>query len=174
MTHVKRILMILSIILLAIMALPVSATDTCVENEAVVNRLLHDFIEHGDTTAATALLTADFTAHDPLNGEMDRDTFISFYADLDIIVPEYALMSGRDMVALQILNIQDPPVMFDTNRFDFGPYGVASTLWTFFRVENGQISAAWLIYDELSLLQFVGEPSRPSDGNSRGFSGMAG
>jgi len=172
MTRSTTLSMIALITLLLItFAMPVGASEdaTLLENESMIERLVNDFITSGDTSAAETILNQTFVAHDPLNGDMDRDTFIEFYAAVEAAMPEYVLMSGGQMVALQILNVENPPTMLDTNHFTFGPNGMLDTLWSFFYIADGQIVEAWLIYDELSLWQFVGEPGSPGgEPNNRG------
>ncbi len=159
---------------LMVSAAPVAAVEDAnfVANESLVEQLFTDFIDNGDANAAVSLLSDTFIAHDPLNGDMDRDIFIAFYTQVMTAMPEYALRSGGNMVALQILGIDEPPTMLNTELFEFGEDGMLDTLWNFFWIEDGQIIEAWLIYDELSLWQFVGEPGSPSSDDSKrsGFS----
>lgn len=139
------------------------------ENEAVVETLVQGFFTQQDVTVADTVLSETFIAHDPVNGEMDREAFIEFYSSVEVTMPEYSLMSGRDLVALQILDVVDPPVMLDLDRFDIGSNGIMDTLWNFFRLADGQIAEAWLIYDELSLLHFIGTPTRsPAEPGGQG------
>jgi len=163
-------------IIMSVLAAPVSAeSEVLAANELTVTQLIDGLYVQGDTDATETLLSEDFIAHDPINGEMDREDFITFYTAIEIeadTLTAYQLTAGQNLVAQVYADADDAPLMMDFDRYEFGKNGALDTMVNFYRIESGQIAEAWLIYDHISLNNFTGirTCATRTTGNN-GFSG---
>lgn len=165
---------ILFIMMVALTA-PASANgEILAANELAVVQLIDGLYLQGDAETSEGLLSEDFIAHDPINGEMDRETFLAFYSDVDVEASnDYELTTGEMLVAQVYADADDAPLMLDHDRYEFGTNGALDTMVNFYRIESGQIAEAWLIYDRVSFNDFINIQTcsnRTLTGNS-GFSG---
>lgn len=170
---IKTTTAIITVMLIVIATNTASAQQFSADeaNMQTVSRLMTDYFVAGDSATIESLLSADFVAHDPLNGEMNREAFISFYNGRQSEMREYELLAGQGMVAQMYADAQEAPVLLMPEHFDFGPNGMYDSMVNFFYVENDQIVEAWVIYDRISLRDFTGvSASMPAElGGSPAF-----
>jgi steroid delta-isomerase-like uncharacterized protein len=130
------------------------------ENKAVVQRIVKEFLNEGNTDVADELFTADFVNHNPARGNTpDREGLKQFIIDLHTAFPD-SYTEMEDLVAEG-----DKVVVRVTSRGTHkgNLWGIPPTEKqievsgiSIFRFVAGKVVERWNLTDNLLLLQQIG------------------